>query len=349
MSKRYIDVAGVRIGGGAPVSIQSMTTADTADTQSVLAQIRELEEAGCELVRVAAYDLNSAKNIRNIVDGTSLPIIADVHFDAGIAIAAIEAGAHKVRINPGNIGSRDKIESVVRAAKMAGVPIRVGANSGSLAKDYAGLKLSDALVESALSNVRILEKLGFYDIAISLKASDVSATIQAYRKMSGIVDYPLHLGVTEAGAYAASVVKSSIGIGSLLVDGIGDTIRVSVTGDPVREIGVARDILRYSGVRNFGPEIISCPTCARTKIALEKMVERVEKLTANMTAPLKIAVMGCAVNGPGEAKSADAGIAGGKGEGLIFIRGEIYKKLPEEKLLSEFADVLEKLAKEMEA
>ena len=306
-----------------------------------MAQIRELEEAGCELVRVAAYDLNSAKNIRNIVDRTSLPIIADVHFDAGIAIAAIEAGAHKVRINPGNIGSRDKIESVVRAAKMAGVPIRVGANSGSLAKDYAGLKLSDALVESALSNVRILEKLGFYDVAISLKASDVSATIQAYRKMSGIVDYPLHLGVTEAGAYAASVVKSSIGIGSLLVDGIGDTIRVSVTGDPVREIGVARDILRYSGVRNFGPEIISCPTCARTKIDLEKMVERVEKL--------KIAVMGCAVNGPGEAKSADAGIAGGKGEGLIFIRGEIYKKLPEEKLLSEFADVLEKLAKEMEA
>ena len=346
MSKRYIDVAGVRIGGGAPVSIQSMTTADTADTQAVLAQIRELEEAGCELVRVAAYDLNSAKNIRNIVDRTSLPIIADVHFDAGIAIAAIEAGAHKVRINPGNIGSRDKIESVVRAAKMAE---KRSANSGSLAKDYAGLKLSDALVESALSNVRILEKLGFYDVAISLKASDVSATIQAYRKMSGIVDYPLHLGVTEAGAYAASVVKSSIGIGSLLVDGIGDTIRVSVTGDPVREIGVARDILRYSGVRNFGPEIISCPTCARTKIDLEKMVERVEKLTANMTAPLKIAVMGCAVNGPGEAKSADAGIAGGKGEGLIFIRGEIYKKLPEEKLLSEFADVLEKLAKEMEA
>lgn len=349
MSKGYIDVAGVRIGGGAPVSVQSMTTADTADTTAVLAQIAKLEEAGCELVRVAAYDINSAKNIRNIVDGTCLPVIADVHFDAKIAIAAIESGANKVRINPGNIGSAEKIKSVVRAAKMAGVPIRVGANSGSLAKDYAGLPLCDALVESALSNVRILERLGFYDIAISLKASDAGQTVRAYRKMSGIVDYPLHLGVTEAGTFASSVVKSSIGIGALLVDGIGDTIRVSITGDPVREIGVARDILQYSGRRSFGPEIISCPTCARTKIDLESMVERVEELAKGITAPLKIAVMGCAVNGPGEAKGADAGIAGGKGEGLIFIRGEIYKKLPESELFDEFARVLEGLAKEKEA
>ncbi len=340
---RTVTIGKIKIGGGNPVAIQSMTTADTKDTEAVLSQIELLKKAGCEIVRLAAYDVEAAKNFKNIKDRTDMPLVADVHFDYKIAIAAIEAGADKVRINPGNIGSKEKTAMVARAAKMHGIPIRVGANTGSLKKELANENRSEALVKSALLNIRELEEQGFYDIVVSLKSSDVINTVRAYRKMSETVDYPLHLGVTEAGIYSSSVVKSSIGIGGLLIDGIGDTVRASVTGDPVKEIALAKDILRYSGVRSFGCEVIACPTCARTKIDIESLAEKVSEATKNIDKNLKIAVMGCVVNGPGEAREADIGIAGGKNEGLIFIKGEPYKKVSEDKLLDELLVLIERL------
>ena len=340
MPRREVKIGSIKIGGDNPIAVQSMTNVDTADTEKVAMQCERLEKAGCEIIRVAAYDIPSAKNIKAIKERTSMPVVADVHFDHRIAVAAIESGADKVRINPGNIGSEDNIKAVVDAAKAHHVPIRIGANTGSLSKEYSSMKKSDALVESALDNVRTLERLGFYDIVISLKGSNVPLTVEAYRKMASICDYPFHVGITEAGIYSSSVIKSSIGIGALVLDGLADTIRVSITGDPVKEVEVARDILAFCGKRQFGPEIISCPTCGRTRIDIEALAEKVSNIAKQTNKPLKIAVMGCVVNGPGEARDADIGIAGGNGEGLIFVKGEPYKKCPEDELLEEFEILL---------
>lgn len=325
------------------MAIQSMTNTDTKDTEATATQCARLKAAGCEIVRVAAYDIDAAKNIARIKERTSMPVVADVHFDYRIAVAAIEAGADKIRINPGNIGSEGKIKRVVDAAKAAGIPIRVGANSGSIRKDLRGEVLAEALVTSAMDNVRALERMGFYDIVISLKASDVSSCVAANRKLAGMVDYPLHLGVTEAGSARSSAVKSAMGIGALLLDGIGDTIRVSVTGGPEEEIPIAKDILRFSGVRKFGAEVVSCPTCARTSIGLAELVRQVEDYVSECTRPVKIAVMGCEVNGPGEAADADIGIAGGKNCGLIFKKGKPVKKVPAARLFEEFKCYLDEL------
>ena len=340
--KRVVRIGSVEIGGKNPVAIQSMTNTDTKDVGSTVKQILALEEAGCEIVRVAAYDIEAAEKIKDIKDRIHIPIVADVHFDHRIALSAIENGADKVRINPGNIGSEEKVKMVADAAKMHHVPIRVGANTGSLAKKFRGSDRAEALYESALDNIRALEKCGFEDIVVALKSSDVRESVRAYRMMDKEVDYPLHIGITEAGGYDQSIVKSSIGLGSLLIDGIGDTIRVSITGDPVQEIRAAKDILRFSGCRSFGPEIIACPTCGRTRIDLPDLYDKVVKISENIEKEIKIAVMGCVVNGPGEARNADIGIAGGNGEGLLFIKGEPYKKVKEEELLLEF----EKLLKE---
>ncbi len=334
-----IKVGNVAIGGGS-IPIQSMTTTDTADVPATLAQIAALQNAGCEIVRVAAYDINSAKCITKIKEGCSIPVVADVHFDASIAVAAIEAGADKVRINPGNIGSERRVKYVADAAGRAKIPLRVGANTGSISNEYNSMTKSDALVESALHNVKLLEKFGFYDIVVSLKSSNVADTVSACRKMSRISHYPQHLGVTEAGDYESSIVKSSIGIGGLLLEGIGDTLRVSVTGDPVREIGIAKDILRFTGRRAFGVEVVSCPTCARCNIDLPDLVARVKVATEHLQLPIKIAVMGCAVNGPGEARDAHVGVAGGRGEGLIFSGGEVVKKVKECDIVAELMSVI---------
>lgn len=342
-ASKIVKISNAVIGGGNPVLIQSMTNTDTADTSATVRQILALEQAGCEIVRVAAYDIDSAKNIKNIKEKIHIPIVADVHFDYKIAVAAMEAGADKVRINPGNIGSIDKIKCVVDAAKCAKIPLRVGANTGSIRKDLRGEARTDALVKSAMDNIRTLEECGFYDIVVSLKSSSVVETVEASKKISKLCDYPLHLGVTEAGGYNTSVIKSSIGIGALLLDGIGDTIRVSVTGDPVQEIGIAKGILSVLGLRQFGADIISCPTCARTHFNMESLINEVEKLTANWNKHIKIAVMGCEVNGPGEAADADIGIAGGKDCALIFAEGKPVKKVSKENMIEEFKRELEKL------
>lgn len=334
--KREVKIGNLILGGNNPIRIQSMANTDTKDTEATLAQIALLADAGCEIVRVATYDIRSAEMIRQIKDNTDMPIVADVHFDYRIAIASMEAGADKVRINPGNIGSVDNIKRVADAAKAHGIPIRVGANSGSLNKKYYGTDKAEALVQSALENVKCLEDCGFYDIVIALKASDVSASVEAYRTMDKLNDYPLHLGITEAGAYHSSIIKSSIGVGSLLLDDIGDTVRVSITGDPALEIKAAQDILQFTGKRSFRPEIIACPTCARTNIELIKLYKQVEEVAKDIHTPIKIAVMGCAVNGPGEARDADIGIAGEVGAGIIFKKGKPVAKVSEDKLLEEF-------------
>ena len=339
-SKRVIRIGNVSIGGDNPVAVQSMTNTDTKDTERTVEQILALEREGCEIIRVAAYDVDAARNIRNIRERIHIPLVADDHFDHRIAIAAMENGADKVRINPGNIGSSEKIKMVADAARMHHIPIRVGANTGSLAKKYHETDRSTALFESAMENVRVLESFGFEDIVVALKSSDVNETVKAYRLMDREVDYPFHVGITEAGGYERSIIKSSIGIGSLLLDGIGDTIRVSITGDPLLEIGAAKDILQFSGRRVFGPDIIACPTCGRTRIDLEALYGQVSELVKDIRKNIKIAVMGCVVNGPGEARGADLGIAGGEGEGVIFIKGEPVKKVDEEHLLDEFRKVL---------
>ncbi len=339
---RKIRIGNVFIGGGEPIAIQSMTNTDTMDTDSTVKQIAELEAAGCEIIRVAAYDSASAENIRNIKDRINIPIVADVHFDYRIAIKAIESGADKVRINPGNIGNEGNIRKVADCARMHNVPIRVGANTGSLSKRLVGTEKSEALVTSAIDNIRVLEKYGFTDIVVALKASDAVNTVRAYEKMSKLVDYPLHIGVTEAGTERNSLIKSSIGIGSLLLSNIGDTIRVSMSDDPVKEIYAAKDILQFAGKRSFRPEIISCPTCGRTRIDLISLVEEVEEKLKDLKKPIKVAVMGCVVNGPGEAGDADMGVAGGTNEGLIFLKGKVIKKVE----YSRIADELKALAEE---
>jgi len=335
----------VGIGNEHPVSIQSMTTTNTCDVSATLAQIKRLAAIGCEIIRVAAPDREAAGALGGIVAESPLPVVADIHFDYQLALIALERGVQGLRLNPGNIGAKWKIEAVVRAAQERNVPIRIGVNSGSLDKalleKYGGV-CADAMVESALNHVSILEGLNFDLIKISLKASHVPLMIGAYRKIARLVPYPLHLGVTEAGLLESGSIKSAVGIGAVLAEGIGDTIRVSLTGDPAPEIATAKTILRTLGLRKTGVDIISCPTCGRCQLDLHKIATEVEAKTKHLELPLTIAVMGCAVNGPGEAKEADLGIAGGRGEGLIFVKGAVVRKAPEDELVN---TLLEEIAK----
>ena len=344
MSKKIVDVAGLKLGGG-KIYIQSMLNTPASDVEGSVAQAVALEKAGCEIVRAAIPTLEDVRLIPAIKSAVSIPLVADIHFDHRIAIAAVEAGVDKVRINPGNIGSRDKVKAVVDSCKKRRVPIRIGVNSGSLEKELLhryGSPTAEALVESAAGHIRILEELDFDDIVVSIKSSDVRLMISAYRLFAERFDYPLHLGVTEAGTERMGMLKSAVGIGSLLCDGIGDTVRVSLTADPVREIYAAKDILKACGIGG-GVEIVSCPTCGRTKIDLIGLAQQVEDMCRSIDLDIKVAVMGCAVNGPGEAREADIGIAGGDGEGLIFRKGEILRKVPEHELLNELKKEIELL------
>lgn len=342
-------IGSVGVGSAYPVSIQSMTNTDTRDAETTLQQITQLSDAGCQLVRVAVPDEEAAAALKTICARSPIPVIADIHFNHRLALLAMDAGVSALRINPGNIGSAQKVREVVSKAKALGVPIRIGVNAGSLEKDLLAQyqhPTAEAMVESAMRHVRILEELNFEQIKISLKASDVPLMLEAYRLMAQNVPYPLHLGVTEAGNAKYGTVKSAVGIGTLLAEGIGDTIRVSLTGNPLQEIPVAKQILRSLDLYPKGVELISCPTCGRTQIGLERLVDQVDQLVSGIDRPLKLAVMGCVVNGPGEAREADLGIAGGKGEGLIFRKGEIIRKVAEENLLSAFQEELDKLLQE---
>jgi (E)-4-hydroxy-3-methylbut-2-enyl-diphosphate synthase len=349
---RQIRVGNVAIGGGAPISVQSMTNTDTVDVEATVAQIHRLEEAGCEIIRVAVVDMEAARAIRAIRDQITIPLIADIHFDSRLAVAAVEHGAQAIRINPGTLGGQNKLKRVVEAAKKHQVPIRVGVNSGSIEKDllkihgYPTPENPDALINSALRNVRLLEELDFTEIKISIKSSDTLTTIAGYRQLARKTDYPLHIGVTEAGGLIAGTVKSSVALGILLFEGIGDTFRISLTRDPVEEIRVGFELLRSLRIRERGPEMISCPTCGRTRIDLFPLAEEVERYLQTMQSRIKVAVMGCVVNGPGEAREADIGIAGGVGVGIIFKKGEIWKKLPEDQLLPVFLAELKKMEEE---
>ncbi|WP_461612750.1 flavodoxin-dependent (E)-4-hydroxy-3-methylbut-2-enyl-diphosphate synthase [Clostridium sp. Marseille-QA1073] len=343
---RKIKIGNTYIGGDAKISVQSMTNTDTRDVNSTVEQILRLEKAGCDIVRCAVPDMEAAEAIKEIVKKINIPLVADIHFDYRLALKSIENGVSKLRINPGNIGSEEKVREVVRASKERGIPIRIGVNSGSLEKSllqkYAK-PCPEALVESALGHVRILEDMDFHDIVISIKSSDVLQMIESYKMISSKVNYPLHLGVTESGTPWRGTIKSSVGIGSLLTEGIGDTIRVSITGDVEEEVKVGREILKSLGYINEGVKFVSCPTCGRTEIDLIGIANEVEKRLANLNKNIKVAVMGCVVNGPGEAREADIGIAGGKGQGLIFKKGEIIKKVKESELVEELMKEIEKL------
>lgn len=335
---REINIGGVKIGGNNPIAIQSMCNTDTRDVKSTVEQIKKLEKAGCEIIRVAVPDMQAAECIRDIKNSIDIPLVADIHFDYRLALKCMDNGIDKIRINPGNIGSADRVKQVADMAKKNHIPIRVGVNSGSLEKElvekYGGVT-PQGLVESALGHVKLLEQNDFYDTAISIKASNVPFSIEVYELLSNTVDYPLHVGITEAGTVWGGTIKSAVGIGAILSRGIGDTIRVSLTGDPVEEIYAAKEILKDLNLRKFGVEFISCPTCGRTSIDLIKIANEVESKIKDIDKNIKVAVMGCAVNGPGEAREADIGIAGGHGEGLIFKKGEILRKVPEEKLVDE--------------
>lgn len=339
---RQIKLGNVLIGGGAPISVQSMLSVPTSDISAALSQIHSLEKVGCEIIRFSVETMADIPSIYEFKKETHIPLVADIHFDYKLALAALQAGVDGLRINPGNIGSRDKVEAVAKSAKERGVPIRIGVNSGSLPKELLakyGLS-SEAMVEAALSHIRILEDIGFEAIKVSVKASQVPLMLASYRALSQKIDYPLHLGVTEAGTLLSGSVKSALALGILLEEGIGDTIRVSLTADPVKEVMVGKQILQNLGLRK-GLQIISCPTCGRTHINLMRLAEEVESVLqeyANL--PLTIAVMGCAVNGPGEAREADFGIAGGVGEGLIFAKGKIIKKVPEDRLVAELIQLI---------
>jgi (E)-4-hydroxy-3-methylbut-2-enyl-diphosphate synthase len=338
---RQLSLGRVKIGDDAPVAVQSMCNTDTRDQQATLAQLKRLEEAGCEIVRLAVPDDAAAKSIGAIKKGTSLPLIADVHFDYRLALEAVRQGVDGLRINPGNIGSKDKVSEVVHACRDRGIPIRVGVNAGSLEKhllEKYGHPTPEAIVESAFGHIGILEELNFTDLKVSLKASDVVTTVAAYRLFAQKSDYPLHIGISEAGTLFSGTIKSSVGLGILLAEGIGDTMRVSLTADPVEEVRVAYEILKSLKIRQRGVNIISCPTCGRTEIDIIGLAQEVEKRLAHVKEPVTVAVMGCVVNGPGEAREADVGIAGGKGIGLLFKHGEILKKFGEKEL----ADVLVK-------
>ncbi|MEI6126658.1 MAG: flavodoxin-dependent (E)-4-hydroxy-3-methylbut-2-enyl-diphosphate synthase [Pseudomonadota bacterium] len=338
-----INVGAVKIGGNAPVSVQSMTTTDTRDAKATLAQIRRLERAGCEIIRVAVPDEASAAALPAIVKGAAAPVIADIHFNYRLALQSIAAGVHCIRINPGNIGGRHRLAAVVQKAKAHGVAIRIGINSGSLERDILKKHrhpTAEALVESALRNIKLVEDMNFNLLKVSLKSSDVRTTVDAYRLLSKKTRYPLHVGITEAGTAFSGTIKSSIGLGILLDEGIGDTLRVSLSADPVEEVRVGYEILKCLGLRKKGPELISCPTCARRQIDVISMAKTIEKKLAGFTLPVRIAVMGCEVNGPGEAKEADVGIAGSRKIGVIFKKGVIVKRCSKENLLHEFFNEL---------
>ena len=340
---RQLEVGKVKVGGGAPIAVQSMTNTKTSDPVATLEQINRLAEAGCDIVRCAVPDMAAAEGLKTIVKESPIPVIADIHFDYKLALAAIEAGVDGLRLNPGNIGGNDRVAAVVEAAKKRNIPIRIGVNAGSLPKDLLekyGHPTPKALVEAAWRHIRILEEMDYKNIKISLKAHDVPLTLAAYRLMASQCDYPLHVGITEAGTVNSGIIKSAVGIGTLLAEGIGDTIRVSLTGDPVREVKVGFEILKSLGLREYGPTLISCPTCGRTQINLEKLALEVERRLAEITEPITVAVMGCVVNGPGEAREADVGIAGGINEGLIFRKGEVLKKVAEADIIDElFAEI----------
>ena len=344
---RQLKLGSVRIGGGAPSVVQSMTNTDTRDVEATLGQIKRLHDAGCEIVRVAVPDETAARALRAIHDASPIPVIADIHFDYRLALMALEAGLEGLRINPGNIGERKNVEMVVDAAKARGAVIRVGVNSGSVEKrllEQYGGPTPQAMVESALGHVRILEEHGFYDTKISIKSSSVLNTIECYRLLSQRCDYPLHLGVTEAGGVLRGAIKSSVGMGVLLSEGIRGTLRVSLTAAPEEEMTVAWELLRALGLRQRGPEIISCPTCGRTEIDLIGLAQEVERRLRTENAPIKVAVMGCVVNGPGEAREADLGMAGGRDKGIIFRKGEVIRSVRgQETLLAAFMEELDKL------
>ena len=341
-----IKLGKISIGGDSKVTIQSMTNTDTRDAKSTIAQIKELENAGCDIVRCAVPDMEACEALKKITVASSIPVIADIHFDYRLALKSIENGISGLRINPGNIGNIERVKIVAQCAKNNNVPIRIGVNSGSLNKEILakyGKVCPQALVESALEHVNILQSVNFNDIIISIKSSSVMQMIESYRMISKKVSYPLHLGVTESGTIWRGNIKSSIGIGTLLAEGIGDTIRVSLTGDPVEEIKTGKEILKATGLLNEGIEFISCPTCGRTQINLIRIAQEIEKRLENCNKNIKVAVMGCIVNGPGEAREADIGIAGGQGNGLIFKKGQIIKKVSEENLVEELIKEIEKM------
>jgi len=346
---RQISIGPVKVGGDAPIAVQSMTKTDTRDIRRTVYQVRRLEEAGCEIVRVAVVDEEAAHAITEIKKKIGIPLIADIHFHPRLALMAMVSGADGLRVNPGNIGGRDRLKPIVMEARNRSIPIRIGVNSGSLEKDLLkrfGGATPEAMVSSALRAIEWMEDLSFQLIKISLKASDVSRTVEAYRLFSKKSDYALHLGVTEAGKGSGAMVKSSIGIGLLLSEGIGDTFRVSLTGDPVEEVRVAYEILRALNIRKRGVEIISCPTCGRCEIDLTRLVEEVERGVKKIATPLTVAMMGCVVNGPGEAKEADVGIAGGKGVGVLFRKGKVIRKLREKDFVSVLLNEIQQMMRE---
>ena len=345
MTKR-IFAGQVAIGGGAPVTIQSMCNTRTEDAEATIAQIHALEDAGCEIIRVTVPNMDAARALSSIRDAIRIPLVADIHFDYRLAVEAAARGADAIRINPGNIGGEDNVRAVVDACRARRLPIRIGVNGGSLEKELLakyGRVTPEALVESAMTHIRLLEKYDFTDVCVSVKSSDVPLNMAAYRLLHETVDYPLHLGVTEAGTPSMGLIKSAIGIGGLLCEGIGDTIRVSLTADPVEEVYAAKRILQACGLRKTGVNLVSCPTCGRTAYDMIPLVEELEKRLAGCDKNITVAVMGCVVNGPGEASAADLGVAGGKGEGLVFRRGAVLYKVPEEKLIDALMDEIEKL------
>lgn len=346
---RPVRVGDLTIGGSDELFIQSMTTTKTHDVEATVAEILRLEEAGCQIVRVACPDERAAYSIGEIKKRINIPLVVDIHFDYKLALIAIEQGADKIRINPGNIGRKEKVEAVVNAAKAKGIPIRIGVNAGSLEKkilEKYGYPTADGMVESALHHIKILEDLDFHDIIVSMKASDVNLAIEAYQKASKAFDYPLHLGITESGTLFAGSIKSAAGLGTLLSMGIGNTLRVSLSADPIEEIKVARELLKVFGLSSNAATLISCPTCGRIEIDLISIANEVEEYISHIKAPIKVAVLGCAVNGPGEAREADIGIAGARGEGLLFRKGKTVRKVPEETMVEELKIEIDKIAAE---
>ena len=343
---RMVRVGNLTLGGHNPVWVQSMTNTDTRDAQATLGQIRALAKAGCDIVRVSVYDEDCARAVRTLVDGSPVPLVADIHFNHRLAIAAAENGIHKLRINPGNIGDDDRVKAVVDACQQKNIPIRIGVNGGSLEKHILakyGAPVPEAMVESALYHVHLLEKFDFNNIVISIKNSNVPRMMEAYRQLSAVTDYPLHVGVTEAGTYQMGLLKSGMGIGGMLLEGIGDTIRVSLAAEPEKEVEAGYNILRAVGFPVAGPEVITCPTCGRTQYPCTEIANEVEKRLQGYKKSIKVAVMGCVVNGPGEAREADIGIAGGKGEAVLFLHGKPIKKLTGDNILDQFMDEIYKL------
>ncbi len=346
--RRAVQVGGVTIGGNAPIVVQSMTNTDTRDAAATIAQIKRLEDAGCEIARVAVPDMEAAQALGVIKRGIRIPLVADIHFDYRLALTALEQGVDKLRINPGNIGSQERVIKVVQAARERSVPIRIGVNGGSLEKEILaqyGHPSAEAMVASAMGHVRILQELNFDDVIVSLKASDVTTTVDAYRLLAGSTDYPLHIGITEAGPPGTGVVRSSVGLGILLSQGLGDTLRVSLTGDPVVEVETAFAILQSLGLRQSGATLVSCPTCGRCQVDLARVATEVEQRLKRVRAPIKVAVMGCVVNGPGEARDADIGLAAGRGQGMLFRHGQPIGTVREEDFVAAVMSEVEKLVK----